>query len=59
MIRLLALFGKFWSRLKDATGESDYARYRSRIGRDEPLMTPREFYLWRLEKKYSGIHRCC
>ena len=60
MSRFRKLIRTLWNYLREATGENDYARYRNRARRQHDLlMTPQQFYLWQLTKKYSGIHRCC
>jgi uncharacterized short protein YbdD (DUF466 family) len=50
----------FWSYLREAAGEDDYARYLARVRRlgGDPI-TEKQFYLAELERKYSRINRCC
>ena len=46
--------------LREATGEADYARYRERAEKQGHVpLTPREFHRARLERKFSGVCRCC
>ena len=49
-----------WQFLCDATGENDYARYRTfALRQGESPMTPEAFYLSQLRQKYSRPNRCC
>jgi hypothetical protein len=60
MTRLLKFLRALWESLREASGENDYARYRSfvlTLGQ-EP-MTLQAFYLTRWEHKYSRSSRCC
>ncbi len=58
-MRYLRLLRKI---LAEVTGEADYARYCDHLRARHPerrLPTEREFYLARLEEKYSRPSRCC
>jgi hypothetical protein len=46
--------------LREVSGENDYGRYRQRIGATggSPL-SPSEFYVAQVRRKYSRINRCC
>ena len=49
-----------WQFLTEAVGDNDYRRYRARLlARGETPLTPDEFYLSNLERKYSQPNRCC
>jgi len=57
---------KFWRKirsfLREAAGERDYARYCAHLrarhpGR--PMPSEKEFFISRLEEKYSRPSRCC
>jgi Selenoprotein, putative len=46
--------------LRESAGENDYEHYRIRaLARGESPAEPAEFYLSRLEQKYSRPNRCC
>jgi uncharacterized short protein YbdD (DUF466 family) len=53
---------RFWRGLRDWCGDSAYERYllskrmQSAVGR---TLTPAEFYLEQLERRYSRPNRCC
>lgn len=60
MLELRKLMRSLWNYVREAAGENDYTRYRARARQQhDQLMTPQQFYLCQLRKKYSGIHRCC
>jgi uncharacterized short protein YbdD (DUF466 family) len=43
-------------------GSSSYARYREHLknkGGEEKPLTPQEFYLESLKRRYAGVSRCC
>jgi len=51
---------KLWHFLRESTGENDYERYRTRaLARGECPAEAAEFYVSRLENKYSRPNRCC
>jgi uncharacterized short protein YbdD (DUF466 family) len=57
--RLLRLF---WRGLREWCGDAAYERYlRSRTTRYSscPPLTPEEFYLEQLNRRYSRPNRCC
>ena len=49
-----------WEYLREAAGENDYLRYRNNTLKsgEEPL-SPQEFYLRQLQRRYSRINHCC
>ena len=51
---------RFWSGLRDWCGDSAYERYveRARAGGERPL-TPAQFYVEQLNRRYSRPNRCC
>ena len=58
--KLRRLLRVLWHYLRESAGENDYERYRSRaVARGEPPADAAEFYLSRLEHKYSRPNRCC
>ncbi len=60
MLGFRKLVQTLWQYLREVSGENDYARYRSRaLGRKVEPMSPGEFYLLKLQQKYSCINRCC
>ncbi len=60
MTRWREVIQALWKFLEGATGENAYARYQEdAVERGEPVLTPAAFYAANVEKKYSGIGRCC
>ena len=60
MNRFRSKLRMLWNYLREVTGEYDYVRYRSRaVGTGEEPLSPQEFYLQQLERKYSRISQCC
>ena len=60
MTRLLTFLDALWGYLREASGENDYARYRSHVlTQGQTPMTLQAFYLTRWEHKYSRPSRCC
>jgi Selenoprotein, putative len=58
--RLLRLLRELWHYLRESAGENDYEHYRIRaLARGESPAQAAEFYLSRLEHKYSRPNRCC
>ncbi len=54
------LLHALWEYLREVAGENDYPRYQSHaIARGEELLSPQEFYLQQLQRKYSHISQCC
>jgi hypothetical protein len=60
VVRIHELLISVWGFLREACGENDYARYRAHVlargGKPQP---PGDFYLEKLNKKYSTPNRCC
>jgi hypothetical protein len=54
-------FGKFWRGLRQWSGDSAYETYLACAERDPALkpLSPAEFYLEQLNRKYSRPNRCC
>lgn len=49
-----------WRYLREVSGENDYARYCRGIRQQGTRpMTPQQFYVSELQRKYSRISRCC
>jgi len=60
MIFLANMLRAFWNYLREASGENDYAHYRTRISAEgRRPVTKREFYDQRQQEKYSRPTRCC
>ena len=60
MTELRHLLRTVWEYLREVSGENDYARYRSRaLAENAEPMSPGEFYISKLRRKYSRISRCC
>lgn len=58
----MTTFRKIWSILREASGETDYARYCQHLRAhhpDRPLPSEKQFYLERLNRKYARVSRCC
>jgi len=58
----MKLFLRCWRFLAHTMGEGDYDRYCEHLRRKHPgqaALTPHEFYLKRLQEKYSRPSRCC
>ena len=52
----------FWMVLVELAGEADYRRYCAHLARRHPerkVPTEQEFFLARLEHKYTRPTRCC
>jgi hypothetical protein len=52
---------RFWQGLREWCGEAAYEKYRRcavRMGQKE-ILSPAEFYVEQLNKKYSRPNRCC
>lgn len=52
---------RFWQGLREWCGDSAYEKYRNGLIRQglETPMSPAEFYVEQLNKKYSRPNRCC
>ena len=52
---------RFWVGLRDWCGDSDYERYvRSALrSGSKKTLTPGQFYVEQLNRKYSRPNRCC
>ena len=52
---------KFLLRLREWCGDAAYERYRRTIEKKNGvcLVTPEQFYVQQLERKYSRPNRCC
>ncbi|MGH8228403.1 MAG: YbdD/YjiX family protein [Steroidobacteraceae bacterium] len=51
-----------WRWLREATGDDAYERYTRHLAAAHPgapLPTRREFYRAELQRKWSGVNRCC
>jgi hypothetical protein len=49
-----------WEFLREVAGENDYLRYRNNaVAKGEEPLSPQEFYLQQLKRRYSRIYRCC
>jgi uncharacterized short protein YbdD (DUF466 family) len=56
------LLRRFWRGLREWCGDAAYERYlRSSIAKSEAhtLLTPSEFYVEQLNRRYSRPNRCC
>jgi hypothetical protein len=57
---LARLLRALWQYLRESAGENDYEHYRTRaLARGESPAEAAEFYISRLEHKYSRPNRCC
>jgi len=51
---------KVWEYLREVAGEYDYQRYREHaIESGEEPLSPQEFYLQQLQRRYSRVSQCC
>jgi uncharacterized short protein YbdD (DUF466 family) len=49
-----------WEYLREVAGENDYRRYRNHsVARGQDPLSPQEFYLQQLQRRYSQISHCC
>ncbi|MGB9484483.1 MAG: CstA-like transporter-associated (seleno)protein [Terriglobia bacterium] len=49
-----------WEYLREVAGDNDYLRYRNKtLARGEEPLSPQEFYLRQLQRRYSRINHCC
>ena len=49
-----------WEYLREVSGEYDYLRYRDHtLAKGAEPLSPQEFYLQQLQRKYSRISQCC
>ncbi len=58
----MRLILRCWRLLARSVGENDYERYCAHLQQkhpDRPVPTAREYYLVRLQEKYSRPTRCC
>ena len=60
MAQFKKVFMIIWDYLREVCGENDYARYQARARVDgDAALSPSEFYVWKLRRKYSRVSRCC
>lgn len=60
MATIRQLLIEIWSLGRELLGDQAYARYREYVtARGGRPMTPQEFYLSELQRKYSRPSRCC
>jgi uncharacterized short protein YbdD (DUF466 family) len=59
--RLRSALNDLWLGVREWCGDSAYDRYiqAQRKSSGEPLLTPAEFYVQRLNNRYSRPNRCC
>jgi uncharacterized short protein YbdD (DUF466 family) len=51
---------RFWQGLRQWSGDAAYETYRKCADRaGQPALSPTEFYVEQLNKKYSRPNRCC
>jgi uncharacterized short protein YbdD (DUF466 family) len=58
----MKLIWKWWNLFGQILGEGEYARYCEHLRSKHPGMqapTPQEFYVSRLNEKYSRPNKCC
>ncbi len=59
-VRVLLL--RVWRGIREWCGDAAYERYlmsQAKHFRGVAVLTPEEFYLSQLQKKYSHVSRCC
>lgn len=59
--RIWRTLGKLWQGLREWSGDAAYEKYLQRAARSgsTPLLTPEQFYVQQLTRKYSRPNRCC
>lgn len=59
--RFPSLAQKFFRRVREWCGDAAYERYQQTAARKHGAcpLTPQEFYVQQLERKYSRPNRCC
>jgi len=51
---------RLWEYLREAAGENDYLHYRDHtVAKGEEPLSPQEFYLQQLQRRYSRVSHCC
>jgi hypothetical protein len=52
--------GHFWQGLREWCGDSAYEKYKQCAMREgQRVLSPAQFYVEQLDKKYSRPNRCC
>ncbi|MBZ5542247.1 MAG: putative selenoprotein [Acidobacteriia bacterium] len=60
MAKVRRILIEIWSFGRELLGDNAYARYRDYVAaRGGCPLTPQEFYLSELQRKYSRPSRCC
>jgi len=60
MARIQHVLRNVWEYLGEVFGEKAYTRYCDHIlARGGQPMSPKDFYLWQQQHKYSHLSRCC
>jgi uncharacterized short protein YbdD (DUF466 family) len=62
MAGIMGVLRDIWVKIQDWAGENDYARYCEHLRRRHPgreVPSAKEFYLSRLQDRYSRPSRCC
>jgi len=60
--RIAAIASRVWLGLREWCGDAAYERYlksRARHSCAAKVLSPEEFYLEQLHKRYSKVSRCC
>ncbi|MGE0455866.1 MAG: CstA-like transporter-associated (seleno)protein [Vicinamibacteria bacterium] len=58
--RFVRAFRAAWAFVRAVFGDSAYERHAARAAaRGLPALSRRTFYLAELERRYSGVNRCC
>ncbi|MBZ5513853.1 MAG: putative selenoprotein [Acidobacteriia bacterium] len=60
MRKMREILSGIWAFARELVGDNAYARYCDHVSaRGGSPLTPEEFYISRLERKYSRPNRCC
>lgn len=60
MVNALGWFRRIWEIVREVLGDKAYERYAERArARGEAPLTPAEFYVLQLARKYTRPSRCC
>jgi uncharacterized short protein YbdD (DUF466 family) len=61
-MKAVAIFERVWKWLRAVSGDAayeNYVRQAEQGGAEARLLSPREFYLDALHRRYNTVSRCC
>jgi len=60
MSMAIEMMRRVWDMAREVLGDCAYERYKERAQRQgQKVLTPKEFYVSQLQRKYSKPSRCC